>query len=656
MSIFSVFLAILALSFLIFIHELGHYFMARRVGMKVETFSIGFGKPILSWEFQGVKWQIGWLLFGGFVKIAGTDSEKDPDPYLVKDGFFGKSPWDRIKVAFMGPFVNIVFALLAFSLLWVSGGREKPFSEFTTRLGSIDASSDLYKNGIRPGDEIFAYNGKRYKGIQDLMYVALTSSGPILVEGEKINYETLEKTPFSLSVNPYPRPGSIDKSIMTTGVLSPANYLIYDRLPGGGENPLPENSPMQKSGLQYGDRIVWMDGHRVFSLLELSNLLNDGRVLLTVERNGEKKFFRVPRIFVEELKLDAPFKDEVSDWQYEAGLKDVKFSKLYMIPYNLTNDAVVENKMDFIDKESEKGAFPDLPFSSLEEPLLPGDKIVAIEGEPVTKSQDLLKDLQEKNVFIIVQRGLALPKGQRSKISWRDADLAFDKSLDEKELHKLEQALMAGEKESSAGDLVLLPRVTPQTHEMIYSGTSSDSFALVAKEIEAQRRQIELIEDGEKKEEILKAFDQRLKRLELGVPVTDLKVEYNPVPTDQFANVFSEIARTLKALVTGSLNPKWMSGPVGIVHMFNEQTKTSVGETLFWLGTISLNLGMLNLLPIPMLDGGTIVLSFFEMVTGRKIKPKTLEKVILPFALILIGFFVFLTFNDIFRIFGGFWK
>src|ERR1700704_1985386 len=104
-SILYIIFAILALSFLIFIHELGHFIMARRVGMRVETFAIGFGKPIFSWEHDGVKWQIGWILFGGYVKIAGQDFDKDKDPYSIPDSFFGKSPLDRIKVAVMGPLV-----------------------------------------------------------------------------------------------------------------------------------------------------------------------------------------------------------------------------------------------------------------------------------------------------------------------------------------------------------------------------------------------------------------------------------------------------------------------------------------------------------------------------------------------------------------------
>ena len=131
-------------------------------------------------------------------------------------------------------------------------------------------------------------------------------------------------------------------------------------------------------------------------------------------------------------------------------------------------------------------------------------------------------------------------------------------------------------------------------------------------------------------------------------------MDYNPSPIVQFGNVFDEIWHTLVALVTGSLNIKWISGPIGIIQVVHDNSMISIKEALFWLGAISLNLGMLNLLPIPVLDGGTILLSFFEMVSGRKLHPKTLEKVILPFAALLIGFFIFLTYQDLSRIMSRF--
>src|SRR5690348_8655641 len=99
--------------------------------MRVETFSIGFGHPIYTWERDGVQWRICWLLFGGYVKIAGMQKEGSREPYEIPEGFYSKRPWARIQVSLAGPLVNIAFAFLAFAALWVSGGRDKPFSEFT---------------------------------------------------------------------------------------------------------------------------------------------------------------------------------------------------------------------------------------------------------------------------------------------------------------------------------------------------------------------------------------------------------------------------------------------------------------------------------------------------------------------------------------------
>ncbi len=104
-----VILAALGLSVLVFIHEWGHYIVAKKVGMRVEVFSIGFGRPLFSWMRGNVKWQIGILPFGGYVKIAGMDIEKGKDPHEIPDGFYGKKPIHRLLVAFAGPFVMVSF-------------------------------------------------------------------------------------------------------------------------------------------------------------------------------------------------------------------------------------------------------------------------------------------------------------------------------------------------------------------------------------------------------------------------------------------------------------------------------------------------------------------------------------------------------------------
>jgi regulator of sigma E protease len=97
-----------------------------------------------------------------------------------------------------------------------------------------------------------------------------------------------------------------------------------------------------------------------------------------------------------------------------------------------------------------------------------------------------------------------------------------------------------------------------------------------------------------------------------------------------------------------------ISGPVGIVQVIHYGWTTGVSEALYWLAVISLNLGLLNLLPIPVLDGGYISFALFEWITRRPIKSQTMERMIIPFVVAIVMLFVYLTYNDISRLLGKF--
>ncbi len=646
-SLFYTFLAVLGLGFLIFIHELGHYWMAKRVGMRVETFSIGFGRPIFSWMHDGTKWQIGWLaFFGGYVKIAGTDTDGEVDPYAVSDGFFGRGPWARIKVAFMGPFVNLVFAFIAFGILWSVGGRDKSFMEVTSKIGWVDPHSQLYADGVRPGDEITAYDQNPFQGIADHKYAVILAGPEVDVKGNKVDYSNGQKTPFDFHIAPYQNLLVRGKGHMTLGVMSPAHYIIYNRLPNNEENPLGENSPLRGSGLQYGDRLLWVDGEIIFSNVQLEDILNDGRALLTIQRGDKVLLARVPRVPVDELKLDTAFRDEVADWQFEAQLKSIKMQQLNILPYEITNDGVIEKELAFIDKEKQIEAFPRFPFSELNKPLQRGDRILAIDNAPISKAYELLKRLQTRQINIIVQRDTSAIQ----KMSSKGSDFDFDKHVDGIALNRIASGIGTNNKITTAGNLVLLNPVTPIPAKVIY-GSPENQAALAAQSKERQK-EIESINDPVKRAQMLATWKPIEERLMIGLPYQDRKVGFNPSPTELFSNVFHELWRVFIAIYERPASRDWLSGPVGIVRAVHDSWMLGSKEALFWMGVISLNLGVLNLFPIPVLDGGTIFLSLFEMVTRRKIKPKTLERLILPFALILIGFFIFVTYNDVLRMFG----
>lgn len=645
---YTIVLALLGLSFLIFIHELGHYFAARWRGMRVQTFSIGFGKPMYQWKRGDVDWQIGWLPFGGFVKMGGMDTENGVAAEDIPDGFFGRSPLDRLIVAIAGPLVNLVFAFLLFAAIWGFGGISKSYSQYTHTVGWVDPQSDLFAMGVRPGDEIMSYDGHPFRSSKDHLYAPMLGGDKVHVEGFKVDAASGERTPFEGEVSPYPNPHGLLPGLKTLGIEGSASYLVYDRHPDGSENPLPPGSPLAEAGLEYGDRLFWVDGEVVYSLEHLSYILNSGRALLTVERAGERLLVRVPRVAVGDIKIDTEHSEELNDWQYESKLTDTKFGELFYIPYNLDDSCTVEDALTMIDPDRQAEVFPDRIVLDSHQQLLAGDRILAVDGTPVTESHQLLKQLQDNRVHVVIERGVS-PEPQ---VIENGDVLPFDTDSAEA-LRAITQAIGSGTPVEQSGNLVLLNPLRPVRQIDFY--TTAEDRALYQTRVLEQRRKMEMIPDPKKRAAALAALDRIVEQKLLGVAgVQDRRVWYNPGPVQLFSDVVREIWRTLGSLVTGTLNPKFMSGPIGIVQVMQTSWSMGIGDAMFWLAAISLNLGFLNLMPVPVLDGGYIVMSLWEMVSGTRLNPKVVERMIIPFAVLLIGLFVFLTFNDLSRVFGRF--
>jgi len=618
MSILYIILALFGIGVLVFIHEMGHYLMARRVGITVLAFSIGFGKPLVEWTRKGVKWRICVLPFGGYVQMEGMDKKGALEPYQIKGGFFAAKPWDRIKVALAGPLANILFTLVAFAILWWAGGREKPFSQFTHHIGWVERESGLYDANVRAGDLITKLNGRDYNGFTDFLYAVALDKGSLNIEGQEVDYWTGSRSPFNYT---FPK----DKNF---NVLFPAQYILV------APEEIPADSPMAGSGIEAGDRILWVDGELIFSLQQLIQVINSPYVLLTVERGGETFLTRVPRLKIGDFRLATSEKEEFDDWRYEAKLKG-KVEQLAFIPYNLTSNGVVEGAISFVDEKSEiQDKFEGQMRSNIEIPLKRGDKIVAIQGKKIKSSYQLLKEMQTKQCVIAVQK-----KAEIISPTYKAAEEDFEASFEIEDLEKLIQSVGTELTVSEVGDLRLLNPVTPiplRNHPVATKGKKAKS-----------------VDEKTFKEEKLPQIASVLpsvNRLSLNIKVSDKKVWYNVNPFVLFGSVFKETYRTLYALVTGFLSPKNISGPVGIVQVMHHSWSVGPKEALFWLGMISLNLAVLNLLPLPVLDGGHIAMSAVEMVTKKPLKAKTMQRLILPFIILLIGFFIYLTYNDIVRL------
>lgn len=179
---------ILAIGPLVFVHEMGHYLMARRFGIGAEVFSIGFGRPLLKWrDRRGTEWRVGWIPLGGYVKFAGDmGATSQPDaawlalPPAERNRTFQSKPlWQRALVVAAGPAANFLFAILALMALFAAVGEPK-MPPVVGRVAPQSAAADA---GLKVGDRITAIDGESVDGFDDIaLLVSVKSGQPVRVD------------------------------------------------------------------------------------------------------------------------------------------------------------------------------------------------------------------------------------------------------------------------------------------------------------------------------------------------------------------------------------------------------------------------------------------------------------------------------------------
>lgn len=179
---------ILLISILVFVHEFGHYWVARRCGVKVERFSIGFGPEIFHWhDSHGTRWRFALFPLGGYVKMFGdADPASSPDKDAIKQmseedkkvAFFYKSVSQRAAIVFAGPLANYIFAWVVLTLIFIFVGQ--PFTR--PIVDNLIEKMPAAAAGIQIGDEIIAANGEHMERFEELQQFVR------LRPGEKVDF------------------------------------------------------------------------------------------------------------------------------------------------------------------------------------------------------------------------------------------------------------------------------------------------------------------------------------------------------------------------------------------------------------------------------------------------------------------------------------
>ncbi|GEN28110.1 putative zinc metalloprotease [Halovibrio variabilis] len=272
---------VVVLGLLVTFHEFGHFWMARRCGVKVLRFSVGFGKPLWSRvDRQGTEYAIAAIPLGGYVKML--DEREAPVPEEQLDQAFNrKTVWQRIAIVAAGPIANFLLAIVAYWALFVAGT-----TVLSPMVGSVEPGSPAEQAGLAHGDEIVAVQGDTMRSWEDvnLKLVSIIGfSGELAIGARPEGASDAQR--YELAVSDYLVRQDPPQPLQTLGITpwQPDFPAVLGQVVSG--------EAAEKAGLEAGDRMLAVNGEPVDDWMHFVNMVRSspGETLqLTYERNGEQ--------------------------------------------------------------------------------------------------------------------------------------------------------------------------------------------------------------------------------------------------------------------------------------------------------------------------------------------------------------------------------
>ncbi|MBI5526445.1 MAG: RIP metalloprotease RseP [Deltaproteobacteria bacterium] len=538
--------AIVMLGLLIFVHELGHFFAFKAIGVKVLKFSLGFDPVLFKRQIGETSYQIGWVPIGGYVRPLG---EHDDDEVAVEDRgrAVGDKPlWARSIAFAAGPVMNLVFPVLIFWVVFSLPGHE-----LSSRVGMIIAGMPAETAGMMAGDRVVEIDGKKVEYWSDLLETISERPGrtfPVVVSrhGQRIPLNVTAE-----AVREVDRLGD-EVTVGKIGVVS----SVYDArvVVTGPETPAAE------AGILSWDAIRAVNGTKAKDWIEFREAFEaagSGSVTLQVER-----------------------RDETTVKTGKRGRKDrstAKTSELTLVVKSpgTVLGAGLDTAQVYV-RDIEPGSPADTAG------VKPGDKVISVDGRSVGYWHvlgEMFRRNPDKTFEIVFGRGAS----------------TFSASL---------KMLKRTERDEFKQEYVYYDL-----------GAANDSDFT---EGETVRRPFSISQG------IIRAFE---------TAGEIIRVTY--------LAVFK--------LVTGKLSLKTVGGPIMIFDMAGTVAKKGAMSYFWFMGLISINLGIFNLLPIPILDGGHLMLAAVEAIARRPLSRRVRMFTSYVGVAFLASMFVLVFKNDIER-------
>jgi regulator of sigma E protease len=231
---------------LIFVHELGHFLMARRIGVRVLTFSLGFGPKLVSFKRGDTEYCISVIPLGGYVKMAGENPEDTRTG--AQDEFLSKSKWQRFQVLIMGPVMNLALALVVMTAVLYQGAQVAKFQEEPVVIGSFESGSVAPAAGLQVGDRIFQVDGVSVPTWEDFSMAILPKAGRTVTLLIERNGQVITKQAVPASVSRF--------ELGELGIRPVMRPQVITVTPG---------EPAHEAGLRPGDIILAVGEERGIS-------------------------------------------------------------------------------------------------------------------------------------------------------------------------------------------------------------------------------------------------------------------------------------------------------------------------------------------------------------------------------------------------------
>lgn len=621
-QIFNISLAALGLGLVIFLHELGHFAVAKWCDVFVERFSIGFGPVLFSRKWGETEYALSLIPFGGYVKMLGQD-DADPSQLTSEEiaadprSYIAKSVAQRMAIISAGVTMNILTAFLFFIIVFKVGFPTRP-----SLIGDARPGMPAWEAGISAGDEVERINGSPITTFTDLQMCVALSSGALRLEGKHA-----DGTSFDVTVDP-----DASRSHPQIGVVPMESLTIYDAMHRRTQK---DDDPT----FQRGDKIKKVGEHEVKSAVDFHRLVasnSENPLIITVERGTDKEgkqltssrtetvsipdnFFLTLGLTLEPGPIAAVRKGSPAE---KAGLKKgdkiakldgmnvgtqidpmklpLEFAKragqeiVVSVTRQLVGDAQV--------KEDLKLTPDDIP-GWLDQPEIP--------GEPLSIPSIGVAFHILPSVLAVTPDGPAdkagIKPGPLTKMTFtrREAGKAQDDVKEAAHVVKFDDPNV-----NNYAHAFWLMQLLPQRKVTI---TYSDDGKEVNADVTPQP-------DPEWPLPIIgvRFEDERL------MEKADTIAEACAMSVKHTRTSALNIYLTLRSLVTGRVSYKELHGPIGIAKTAYRFAQEGWVAMLLFLGFLSVNLAVLNFLPIPVLDGGHMVFLIWEACTRKKPNEKFL--------------------------------